>query len=710
MRTLSRERLIYAAIAFGVVFASYLLTLSPTLTFWDAGEFITTAYILGIPHPPGTPLFVLIGHVFGMLPLGLSFAVKMNVMSALVSSVGCFFYFLVVASILGRIDRGMAWNLPSSLVNAGALAAVLVGAWGQSQWSNSTETEVYSVALATIALVTFLVFYWADHLEEGKDWNLLLLVVFLMGLSIGNHLMALLAMPAVVVFVVATVWERYRDYVLSLLVGAAGLYLTVLRGFSVDGILAGESIVNGAMLVIGLAVLGAGLWWMSRTGALPFFGWAVLVFVAGVSVILFLKLRAGLDPAVNEANPETWRELLAVLARKQYDVRPVLPRTVDFLRFQIPLYFDYLLGQVGPFESRVSGQFGRPFMSLLATVLAVIGSVFHFRADRKTWAYFLILFATTSLGLLLYLNFPLGNSQAPDIAGLPREVRERDYFFVVSYVFLGMWAGVGAFAVVGSALKRSGRALARPMVTAAAVALMLLPAAVFALNHHEADRSDNYIARDFAYNVLQSVEPGGILFTNGDNDTFPLWYLQEVEGVRRDVAVVNLALMNTTWYLEQLARKTFTAGGMPQILDSLPPGEHALEIPDIDRTIIDYSGTAEDPLSRIGIVVDEPVTIRLEGTREAGPTKAAKAIWMELEPRFTELWKDVVSFVTAWSVQQGMARVEPSDFCLESLSIAPASPLERGSVVFHFSVATDPDASYCVPLRDGKPLLVHRDA
>jgi hypothetical protein len=261
-------------------------------------------------------------------------------------------------------------------------------------------------------------------------------------------------------------------------------------------------------------------------------------------------------------------------------------------------------------------------MSLLATVLAVIGSVFHFRADRKTWAYFLILFGTTSLGLLLYLNFPLGNSQAPDVAGLPREVRERDYFFVVSYVFLGMWAGIGAFAVVGSALRRSGRALARPVVTAAAVALMVLPAAVFALNHHEADRSDNYIARDFAYNVLQSVEPGGILFTNGDNDTFPLWYLQEVEGVRRDVAVVNLALLNTTWYLEQLARKSFTAGGMPQGLDSLPPGERAIEIPEIDRTIIDYSGTAEDPLSRIGIVVDEPVTIDVAGIELSFPENA----------------------------------------------------------------------------------------
>ena len=184
------------------------------------------------------------------------------------------------------------------LLRVGAFAAVLLGAWGQTQWSNSTETEVYSVALATIALVTFLVFYWADHLEEGKDWNLLLLVVFLMGLSIGNHLMALLVMPAVVVYVLMTVWDRHRDYVLSLLVGALGLYITVLRGFSVDGILAGESVINPGTLLVGLIVLGLGLWWMARTGALPFFLGAVLLFAAGASVILFLKIRAGLDPAV----------------------------------------------------------------------------------------------------------------------------------------------------------------------------------------------------------------------------------------------------------------------------------------------------------------------------------------------------------------------------------------------------------------------------
>lgn len=636
MRTLSRERLLFAGLTFLAVFISYVVTLAPTLTFWDAGEFVATSYILGVPHPPGTPLFVLIGHVFGLLPLGLGFAVKLNLMSALASSVGGFFYFLVLASILGRIDRRMEWGLPAPVVHAGAAASVLLSAWGLTVWSNSTETEVYTIALMTIALVTFLVFYWADHLPEGKDWNLLLLIVFLMGLSVGNHLMALLVMPAVVAFVVWTVWPLYRDYVLSLLVGALGLYLVVMKGISIDGMLIGESPIHAAMMLVGLLVLGGGVWWMSRTGALPFFIGAVALFAAGASVILFIKIRAGLDPAINEANPESWRELLAVLARKQYDVRPVLPRSVDFLRFQIPLYFDYLLGRVGPFQSQVSGQFGAPGLSILVTLLAVAGSVYHFRADRKTWLYFLIVYLTTSLGLLLYLNFPLGNSQALELADLPREVRERDYFFVVSFVFLALWAGIGVFSLAGEAWRRAGRPMLEGLsLVGAAALLFLLPAAVFALNYDESDRSGNYIPRDFAYNLLQSVEPWGILFTNGDNDTFPLWYLQEVEGVRRDVAIVNLALMNTTWYLDQLSDRVFTASDPPAGANA----SHFAGAPEFagqgegtrlhsgrggagqrpTETILDYSGAANDPLSRIGFIVDESTTVDVAGIELSFP-------------------------------------------------------------------------------------------
>ena len=185
--------------------------------------------------------------MFGTLPLGIGFAAKTNLMSARLIDRG--FYFLVLAQVIGRIDRRQGWDLPRPLVHVASLGAVCLAAWGLTQWYNSTETEVYTVALMTIALVTFLVFYWADHLTEGKDWNLILLVIFLMGLSIGNHLMALLVMPAVVVYVTWVAWPLYRGYVLSLLVGALGLYL-LMKGISVDGLIGGGQVVNpGAMLI-----------------------------------------------------------------------------------------------------------------------------------------------------------------------------------------------------------------------------------------------------------------------------------------------------------------------------------------------------------------------------------------------------------------------------------------------------------------------------
>ena len=622
MRTLSRDRLLFAGLTFLVVFGSYVATLAPTLTFWDAGEFIATAYSLGVPHPPGTPLFVLLGHVFGMLPLGIGFAAKTNLMSALASSVGAFCYFLVLAQVIGRIDGRRGWDLPRPVIHVAALAAVCLSAWGLTQWVNSTETEVYTVALMTIALVTFLVFYWADHLTEGKDWNLILLVVYLMGLSIGNHLMALLVMPAVVVYVTWVAWPLYRGYVLSLLVGALGLYLVVMKGISVDGLIGGGQIVNPGSMLVGILVLAGGAWWMQREGALRFFLLAVAVFLAGASVILFLKIRAALDPAINEANPETWRELLAVLARKQYDVRPIFPRSVDFVRYQIPLYFDYLFGRVGPFQSNVSAQFGFPGLSILVFLLGIVGSVYHFLSDRRTWAYFLLVWGMTSLGLIFYLNFPLGNSQAPDLTGVAREVRERDYFFVVSFAFVGMWAGVGLFALLGEAWRRAGRPVLKgATLVVASAAFLILPIAVFALNHHEADRSGNWIPRDFAYNLLQSVEPWGILFTNGDNDTFPLWYLQEVEGVRRDVSIVNLALLNTTWYLTQLDERVFTASDPPEDMTAAVAQERSIPLAEVGvepgtrptDTILDYSGTADDPLQRLGIVIDRPTTLDVAG-------------------------------------------------------------------------------------------------
>jgi hypothetical protein len=557
-----RTRRLVAGATFGLTLLVYVITLAPTVTFWDAGEFIAASYTLGIPHPPGAPLFILLGRVVSLFPLG-PVAVKTNLLSATASALGGLFYFLAVSRLLEGWLREHRPDLSPVLAQLGAMAAVLISAFGLTVWQNSTETEVYAVATMMIGLVSWLVVLWRERRAEPGAENLLLFVAFVMGLSVGNHLMALLCLPAAVVFVGWVLWPERRGFVLSVGGGAIGAYLLVIKGFDADAWLAGQgSFLNPAPLLLGGLVLAASLFFMARHRAAVFFGLGALLFLAGTSIFLYLKIRAGLDPVINEADPSSWKSLVEVLLRRQYDVRPPFPRTVDFFRFQLPMYLDYLFGQIGPLRSQVASQFGGPgvlgaILTLAWVGLAGWGAVEHFRADRRSFVYFLLVFLTTSLGLVVWLNFRAGFSQAPELTELPREVREREYFFIVSYAILGLWTGIGAFTLL---LRLAVGRLARPdWAPVAVAAAFLFPAATFALNRHEADRSGNYIARDFAYNVLQSAEPFGIVFTNGDNDTFPLWYLQEVEGVRRDVVVANLSLLNTTWYLQQLESRPFSA-------------------------------------------------------------------------------------------------------------------------------------------------------
>lgn len=563
-RTRDRRRALFALATFGLTLFGYVVTLAPTVTFWDAGEFIAASHILGIPHPPGTPLFILLGRIASVLPLGLPVAVKTNLLSASASALGGLFYFLAVSRVLEAWQRERDPGASPVLAHLGAMAAVLISAFGLTVWQNSTETEVYTIAMMTIGLVSWLVVYWRERRFQAGADNLLLFGVFLMGMSVGNHLMALLCLPAAGVFVAMVLWPERRGFVLSVAAGMLGSAMLVLKGFDADAWLAGEgSILNPAPLLVGGALLAAALVFMVRHRAAAFFGVAAVLFLAGASIMLYLKIRAALDPVINEADPSTWKSLVEVLLRRQYDVRPAFPRTVDFFQIQIPMYLDYLFGRIGPFQSQVSSQFGGPapvggVLTLLYVVMGVWGAVEHFRTDRQSFVYFLLVYLTTSLGLVVWLNFKAGFSQAPDLPDLPREVRERDYFFIVSYAVLGIWVGIGAFTLLFRAATRL--AVGRALQPAAVMPLvLLLPGLTFALNHHEADRSGNYTARDFAFNLLQSAEPFGIVFTNGDNDTFPLWYAQEVEGVRRDVVVANLSLLNTTWYLEQLGSRPFSA-------------------------------------------------------------------------------------------------------------------------------------------------------
>lgn len=502
----------WATLAGGLVFILYALTLAPTTAFWDASEYIASAHVLGIPHPPGNPLFVVLAKAWASLlePTGLSVAVRVNLFSAFMSAAAHAFWFLVVHHVLRSFSDDRAYRL------VGAGAAVLVSATAFTVWNQSDVNEkVYSVSLLTIALLSWLAIRWSARARRGGGTRILVLMAFILALSVGNHLMAFLAAPALGLHVLVTspkVLLRWRLYP---------------------------------------AVLTAAL--------------------VGLSIHLFLPIRAGLNPVMNEAAPEceaVTEALLSVatyggrgceplneaIRRSQYTA-PGEPGPGFFGPRQAPLsaqianylqYFDWQWTRALDGENTVFAQARLPF-TLLFIALGMWGLGEHFRRDRPTFWYFLVLFGTLSGGLLYYLNFRYGYSlHAPIADRALHEARERDYFFVASFSVWGLWVGMG----IATMWREAARALRGSLAwTAPILGLALIP---LALNWGWASRADDWAARDWAHNLLMSVEPYGVLFTNGDNDTFPLWYLQEVEGIRRDVTVVVTTYFNTPWYAQQV--------------------------------------------------------------------------------------------------------------------------------------------------------------
>ena len=514
-----------AALAGAAVWLLYAITLAPTTAFWDTSEYIATAHIMGIPHPPGNPTFVVLARAWELLlaPFGLSVAVRINLFSATMGALAHGCWFLVAHRILSYFTAGRTHRL------IGASLAVLLSATAFTVWSQSNVNEkVYTVSLFTIALLSWLAFLWRDHLGRGKDDNLILLMVFILALSVGNHLMAFLAAPALIVFIMLVERRALLDWKLYLFAAAVALL--------------------------------------------------------GLSVHLFLPLRASLDPVINEADPSTLTALWESLTRQQYDKpsvfnapfpdTPGMPRTITLIIAQIGNYLQYFDWQWARVLNADHPLFGglfteggpfpiRPLVTLMFAAIGVYGAHQHYHRDRTSWWYFAILFATVSIGLVGYLNFRYGYTYPEPGGGYDiarHEVRERDYFFIVSFSMWGLWTGLGLFALwrrLAETLAERSEGLRKGARRfAAASPILVLALLPVLLNWTRADRSNDYAARDWAYNMLMSVEPYGVLFTNGDNDTFPLWYLQEVEGIRRDVTVIVMSYLNTPWYVKQIRQLT----------------------------------------------------------------------------------------------------------------------------------------------------------
>ncbi|MCG6954975.1 MAG: DUF2723 domain-containing protein [Gemmatimonadetes bacterium] len=500
------------ALATGLaLFALYVLTLAPNTAFWDTSEYIATAYILGIPHPPGNPLFVVLARTWLLLlsPLGLSVAVRVNLFAAATSAASSAFLMLVAHRILVPIfgnDRRAC---------VGGVVAALLAGTAFTVWNQSTVNEkVYTVSVLIIALVTWLAVRWRDRRDEPGAERYLLWAVFLLAIGLTNHQMSVLPLPALGLFV----------------------------------------LLSQPRVLLRPRVVGR----------------AVLLAVVGLSFNFVLPVRSALDPVINEGEPVCSSAAGAAvaiytnghagcpalaynLARKQYQKPPVTQRMAPFAA-QVRNYLQYFEWQWGrgldPTE--LPGSRRLP-VALLFGALGLAGLWVTWRADRVTFAYMLTLSLTLTLVLVYYLNFKYGYSLSPEITDRSlHEVRERDYFFIASFLLWGMLAGIGLawmWGAVASTLKGARRYL----VTAPILAVALIP---LGFNWMWASRAGDWAAHDWAWDLLTSVEPYGIIFTNGDNDTFPLWYLQEVEGVRKDVTVIVGQYLFTDWYPRQLARLT----------------------------------------------------------------------------------------------------------------------------------------------------------
>jgi tetratricopeptide (TPR) repeat protein len=561
----------------------YLMTTAPVVAFWDNGEFIAVGYTLGVGHPPGSPVYTLISRLFSLLPFD-NVARAVNFESIVAAALAIAFLYFSIARMARRWEgkvESFGDGLPTYVAG---IASCLLAAFSFSFWENALEAEVYATNILTMTLTLWLVLRWSEIRDVPRDRRKLYLVIYLLALGVGTHLGCVLWAPAFLLFVI--LFERNLLGIVFLSVPLAMGVLLVSKGFA-----RGAAGIFIFWLAISLFYAIPALWprvelpkrksrgrqehpavlpapWIVTLVAIEAValvttasaygggaaGWFVLcAAVSAASVFAFVRLlrvgiidrpeisarlvlsivalaaialsvhayllvRARLKPAINESDPKTWQLVYDVMRRKQYEPMRFFPRRTPFLN-----------------QFRILWGYYQPQFTVWPLLLAAWGAIAHAKRDRRTFAMMLTANLMTSVLLLLYMNIS------------DHEVRSREYFWVPSFVGLAIWMGIGSGAIVEWA-RKIGKTY-RNAFAAALIAFSLIP---FATYYRVMDRSDNYVAYYYGWNMINFLDPNAILVTNGDNDTFPLWYLQEVEGIRKDVSVINLSLLQINWYVEQV--------------------------------------------------------------------------------------------------------------------------------------------------------------
>ena len=538
MNGFGQRNKIVAGLVFFVTTIIYLSTLAPTVAFWDCGEFITTAYTLGIPHPPGAPFYTLLGRIFSMLPFG-EIAFRVNLLSAAAGIATVVLIYLCTVRLLSTwLDRDN--TVQQLAIFVGGVVASLSTAFSFSFWNNAIEAEVYGLSMCITMLAVWVALRWDDAHKDHNSDRLLLFIAYLFGLGAGVHLQCLLTIPGILILLFTDLMEdRPLKHQVLVVVGLT-LYpfLSIVFPIEVAALLTG-------VVVIGLLILRPE--WRNP----QFWLLGIIIGALGFSTYFALFIRSGLNPMIDMNDPETWENFKAFMGRQQYGIHFVFPRRAEPWAFQFNIHIKYFLQQF-PFFDGISAYFRRAVdvymgryeiihYSLITLALGIGGAVYHLRKDWKRFASLFAMFALMGVGLVLYLNMP------------DPEPREREYIFVGAYTFFGIWMGIGAAGLIAWMQNKS-------LAILAAALMLLVPAGILVENYHVHDRTGDFVPYDYAYNIMATCDENAILFTNGDNDTYPLWFLQGVEGVRNDIQIVNLSLIKTSWYIKQLKRLGIEVG------------------------------------------------------------------------------------------------------------------------------------------------------
>ena len=674
----------------------YLLTIEPTTSFWDCGEFITTSFKLEIGHPPGAPVFMIFGRFFTLFGGPENAAVMVNTMSVLASAFTILFLFWTITHLAKKIvvkDNTISTGNIISIMAAGVVGA-LAYTFSDTFWFSAVEGEVYAFSSMLTAIVFWAILKWENVADKPYANRWLIFILYIIGLSLGVHLLNLLAIPAIVFVYYFKNYETTRKGIILAFITSVILLAIIMWGI-IPGVVTvaswfellfvnsfGLPIKSGALIYIAL-VIAAIVYGLRYTTRKKMVLWntvilGITVILIGYSSFALIIIRSAAQPPMDQNSPKDMFSLLSYLNREQYGNRPlfygqyynsplnpqdrylegkpvysqidgkyietdrrVVPNYDDkfmtlfprmwssmdpahqqayqewgnikgrriqhrnesgqtevivkptfsenlkfFVRYQVGhMYFRYFMWNFAGRQNDIQGHGGilygnwlsginfidemrlgdqdnapdrfvnnkgRNTYYFLPLILGLIGIFFQYNsgnAGRKDFWVVFLLFFMTGLAIVIYLN------------QYPMQPRERDYAYAGSFYAFTIWIGLGVLGIISQMKKFTSETIAAGI--AGVITLVLVPGLMVSENWDDHDRSKRYTARDLGANYLKSCQPNGIIFTNGDNDTFPLWYNQEVEGVRTDVRVCNLSYLQTDWYINQMRRKAYESEPLP---------------------------------------------------------------------------------------------------------------------------------------------------